>query len=118
MSPSDKALCDEWAAILRYWVDTAVSSLESGANKEWALNREAFERLRPILGQAKPEDIAALLGGFGAGLLHSLLVSFEQGPIHVQGSPLAIIDKASDAQLSPGLNETFMSAAFDAGLIK
>ena len=90
MSAPNKLLCEEWVATLEYWVHEAVSSLESTGNSTWATNHEALQRLKPFLKAAKTEDIAAFLGDFGAGLLHSLLVSFDQGPIYVRGPSLKL----------------------------
>jgi hypothetical protein len=118
MASSDKVLCDEWVATLRNWVDAATTSFSSGSRHEWVLDEEAFERVKPLLAAAKSEDLAVLFAAFGAGLLHSLLVSFEQGPIHVSGPSLGVVEVETGEPLGPGLNETFMMAALKEGLIK
>ena len=101
MAHSDKVLCDEWVATLRNWVDAASSSFGPDSKHHWVLDEAAFERVKPLFASARSEDIAALFAAFGAGLLHSLLVSFEQGPIHVRGPSLGVVDGDSGEFLAP-----------------
>lgn len=117
MATPDDVLCGEWAAMLRYWVNTATTSFHSGEKPKWALDEAAFERVKPILAAAKPEDLAILFSEFGVGLLHSLLVSLAQGPIHVAGPSLALVEAETGERLGPGLNERFLVAAMREGLL-
>jgi hypothetical protein len=119
MTPASEILCAEWAAILRYWTNAAASSFvgEIDSEDDWVLDREAFDSIKPLLQDADVDAVRTVLANFGAGMLHSLLVSLEQGPINVDGPQMQIVEVESGEPLSPGLTEKFMSAAMDAGVI-